>query len=343
MGVLSGGFLIAGEGLKLELKKAVEVGRHGVVLRSITSVCEDRQGNFYLLDRKAYRVYKFSPLGRLILSFGRRGKGPGDFAYPHHISCEANGNVVVSEEVGFFSIFDGSGKFIRRIPARNGLGVIYINDEMFYGWHWKRDLKEQVFFNKEGRVFAIFFKIPVDSFSVTVTDKTGRSVMFNYFIPEYTPHFLFSMYDGLFALGVSNEYDILLINRAGRFLGQITRKVEPPVISSEEREILRKRIMKLERIPDFVRKKIAKKIPRHKNYFYRMLLCKNYLFLFRVPDNIEDKRIPVDVFTLSGRFLGTGTVTKIPAFVSDRYFYTVEEENEKLLLVKYAYKIRLRQ
>ncbi len=65
--------------LSLNIQAVVELGRENLMFQNIESICEDLEENFYVLDSKAFKVYKFSPKGKLLLSFGSRGEGPGEF------------------------------------------------------------------------------------------------------------------------------------------------------------------------------------------------------------------------------------------------------------------------
>jgi len=55
---------------QLNLEKTTGLGRGDFFFASIEAVAEDREGNIFVLDRKAYKVYRFSPDGRLLLSDG---------------------------------------------------------------------------------------------------------------------------------------------------------------------------------------------------------------------------------------------------------------------------------
>ncbi len=59
------------------------------------------------------RVHKFSPEGRLLLSWGEPGDGPGQFHLPHGIAVDRDSRVYVADrENSRVQIFDGNGKFL---------------------------------------------------------------------------------------------------------------------------------------------------------------------------------------------------------------------------------------
>ena len=75
------------------------------------------QGDIYVSD--GYwnaRVHKYAPDGRLLLSWGKPGTGPGEFNLPNNICCDADGLVYVADrESHRIQIFDGEGRYIRQI------------------------------------------------------------------------------------------------------------------------------------------------------------------------------------------------------------------------------------
>ncbi|MFA4925515.1 MAG: 6-bladed beta-propeller [Candidatus Aminicenantales bacterium] len=56
--------------------------KDGLIFRQLSSIASDIDGRVALLDMGECRVYLFSPSGKLISSFGRRGQGPGEFSFP---------------------------------------------------------------------------------------------------------------------------------------------------------------------------------------------------------------------------------------------------------------------
>jgi len=71
-------------------------------------------GEIFVSDGyKNSRVHKFSPDGRLIMSWGEEGKGPGQFTVPHCVRIAPDGGVWVCDRKNDrIQIFDQDGKFI---------------------------------------------------------------------------------------------------------------------------------------------------------------------------------------------------------------------------------------
>jgi hypothetical protein len=329
--------------LELKLEKVFEIGQKKIFFESITAVYEDEKENIYVLDEKAYKVYRFSNEGNLQLIFGNRGQGPGDFISPHSLYVTPDGNIIINDLRDYVSVFDKQGKFLNRIKISKGLDLNLLNPELFYGWIWTRKGKQQVLLDKNGEIKQSFFFVSNDDFSISLPDETGRLVMFNCFMNEYTPFLLFSHYKNYSIIGVTNKYEILMVNQKGKIIEKFYRDIKPGVIGPVEKEYFKNQINNNRNLPDFVKKKFIRKIPRYKNYFNHILISGQYIWLFRIKDNVfeQDSHIKVDIFNIDSKFIGTLAVKELPLFISAKYIY-FEETNiqEDFLISKYKYDIK---
>jgi len=71
------------------------------------------EGDIYVSDGYANAcVHKYSPEGRLLMSWGSPGTDPGQFNLPHNVCCDAQGWVYVADrESHRVQVFDGQGRF----------------------------------------------------------------------------------------------------------------------------------------------------------------------------------------------------------------------------------------
>lgn len=77
------------------------------------STARDNEGNIYILDTKDYCIKKFSPDGKFINKFGRKGQGPVEFQYPHFIDIDNKNNLYVYE-YSTIQIISKDGSFIKK-------------------------------------------------------------------------------------------------------------------------------------------------------------------------------------------------------------------------------------
>jgi peptidylamidoglycolate lyase len=72
-------------------------------------------GSVYVADGYGNnRIAKFSPEGKFLLDWGRKGTGPGEFDLPHSVTVDAQGLVYVADRSNArIQVFDGNGKFLK--------------------------------------------------------------------------------------------------------------------------------------------------------------------------------------------------------------------------------------
>jgi len=321
----------------LTMQKILTLGGDEVMFQSIESICEDEQKNIYVLDRKAYKVYKFSPQGKLLLSLGSKGQGPGEFSYPQHITVSRDQKLVVSEDMVYVSFFKLDGTFIERIKVQPGLALTYINPNLYYAWQWTKKGNQQILINQKGEILKRLFEKNNKDFSVSAPDESGRLVRTNYSATEYTPHFLSSQSGGRSIFAMSDQYKILLVNKKGEIEREISRKIKPGAISPRERKLFTARIQGEKYILPPLRKEFIKKIPGTRNYFDNILLSEKYIYIFRIPKDIaqDSTNYPVDVFNLQGHYLGSSMLSEKPLLISSKNAYVLKEVEDDILLVKF--------
>jgi hypothetical protein len=332
--------------LEIALGPVLEIGRADLLFASVSSVCEDEAGNFYVLDRKEYKVHKFSPDGRPLLSFGRKGQGPGDLAAPASVVFTSAGELAVLEDLGLVSFFGAAdGAFRRRLDLGGRLGLGYVGPDRFYGWIWRPEDRQQVLVDAKNAAVATFDVQPRDAFSVSLPDETGRAVMFNYASDVYVPEFLFDHNASLSAIGISDRYRLALLDETGRTAGRLERDLEARRFTRRERAFLERELfafVEAKGWPARVGRELAKKIPAVGNPVRAVRVAPGRVFVFRFANDIGrvDAPVPVDVFTRRGELIGTAEVAEVPLHVSDKAMSFVRTDaNGNVFLARAAYAV----
>ena len=84
--------------------------------RQPTDVTWDPQGNIYVSDGYVNaRIAKFDKNGEWVRSWGKHGKGPGEFNLVHSIAADAQGFYVGDRNNRRIQVFDGDGNLKREI------------------------------------------------------------------------------------------------------------------------------------------------------------------------------------------------------------------------------------
>jgi len=312
--------------LTIKLESPLDIGRKELLFGSIVSVCEDNELNFFVLDRMEHRVLKFSPDGRLLMKFGQEGQGPGDFQSPGQIVFTSQGELAVLEDLYYVSFFKTDGTFIRRLDLNGRLGIGFIGPDRLYGWIWRPEDQQQVMVDAKNNIIETFHIIARDLFSVNLPDETGRAVMFNYSHDSYVPRFLYGHSSRLSAVGISDRYEISLLDERGQQAGTIIRDLKPQKFSAKEKDYLERGLREFTKSkgwPSHVTRELGKKIPPYKNMISTVRVSLKNIFVFRLPPDItaENGLVPVDIFSRKGEYVGTGGLPEIPVFVSGAAFY----------------------
>jgi len=315
-----------------------EVARLG----SVTALCEDGAGCLYVLDGKNRRVTKFAVDGKVLLTFGRRGQGPGDFHDPGGVFVNDAGEVVVDDAIGFVTVFNASGQYLRQIKMEKGIGLQYINDDVFYAWTWSANSdREQALFNRAGDPLQVFYRERFDQGAISLPDETGRRVRFNNIIEEYIPRFLFARSTKFFAVGIADRYQILLFDQRLQARGEARREAMPYPVTAAEKRAFSRRIDENRNWPDRVKKAFKERMPLEKKLFDSILLTDTHLWAVRLPADttVESAPVPVDLFDLSGKFLGTVSLPSTPVCVSPGHLYfQAEDEDGGFILTRFPYR-----
>jgi DNA-binding beta-propeller fold protein YncE len=90
------------------------IRRAGPPFHYPTNLALSPQGEMYVSDGYGNaRIHRFSPDGRLIMSWGEPGSGPGQFHIPHGIAIDGQGTVYVADrENSRIQLFTPEGKFL---------------------------------------------------------------------------------------------------------------------------------------------------------------------------------------------------------------------------------------
>lgn len=82
----------------------------------VSAVAFDDDGRLYVLDRGSHRVAVFSPDGRFVRMFGRRGGGPGELQAPVGIAVSGDEVLVLDLAHGAIVVYDRDGAHRRNLP-----------------------------------------------------------------------------------------------------------------------------------------------------------------------------------------------------------------------------------
>jgi DNA-binding beta-propeller fold protein YncE len=93
----------------------------------------DREGNIYVADGEGNsRVLKFNKYGNVLLAWGVKGSGPGQFDLPHSIAVDDDLVYVGDRENGRIQIFDLKGGYLGEWKVGHPYGLFITPDHFIY-------------------------------------------------------------------------------------------------------------------------------------------------------------------------------------------------------------------
>ncbi len=106
----------------LEIRKILEIGMNESIspVSLFSDICQDDQGRFYIgPTQESSTIAVFSNIGRELITFGRSGSGPGEFARIDQLGIGSNDSLYVYDVVNMrFSVFSDF-EFVRSFPFQS--------------------------------------------------------------------------------------------------------------------------------------------------------------------------------------------------------------------------------
>jgi hypothetical protein len=97
----------------------------------ISDIAVNNNGEIYIADRRLAEIRKFDKDGKCILTFGRKGQGPGEFQSIRLLSIAPSGEVIVYDDMlGRISIFADTGEL--RTTTKKLLETEWISAERIF-------------------------------------------------------------------------------------------------------------------------------------------------------------------------------------------------------------------
>jgi hypothetical protein len=332
--------------LKTELKKVYEIGSGDLILGDVPNLAQDREGNLFVPDSKVFKIFKFSPTGKLLLSFGQRGEGPGDFKRLYSVAISRKNEILVGG-MNTLSVFDTKGKLKKKYNlSRFGIifGVKYAGgNNVLYKELVDRVNPPPLNLGQVSPEVKIIKKPFLTCSNPPIHKEIG---LFN---KVFAPHIYYSYSAGHAVAALSEKYLVKIIDEEGNVVHTIKRDLEKPELSKKERDYLIETDINqwkaLNNEPKSVINTLKRMVPYKKSFIGGIAVSGKYIFVERIKDDITDEEspVPVDVFTIKGKFLGQVKLRLFPALVTEKFMYFVERnEEDDLLVTKYTFRMSAR-
>jgi hypothetical protein len=335
--------------IKLDLEKVFEIDSRGVDPERpavFLRYYKNRDGEIYIFDDNAFKIYKFSAKGELLTTFLKKGEGPGEFLNDPEI-------LLVDNDIWLFlkrkiAKFDSNGTFIEEKKlTRDYRHLNVIDNDRFIGVYSTYGGEEGEAARTGGRESVLIGKNHEIITSFMHAQNAGYTVLpgepeVKFYHPMLSPDILqaYSHEKQLVYLVLSTEYQVTVKNLTGNTQMVIHREYQQPTLANEQKE----GIMGLfRRWPDAVKVRLKANFPKSLSIFrFITPLPNGFLGLLRY--EIEKRSTALDVFDNQGRFIYTiepsgeiSNLIKITFFKNGRAAAIVDKDGRDIYV---EYKVK---
>ncbi len=302
-----------------------DTGDTSAVIRTVSSIDIDNEGNIYILDRRKSTVFKFNSDGKLVITFGKRGTGPGELARPEQVLVSGDTVYISDMRQRKIILFNLQGEYVRDIiPLRdNGFpqNLAKVADGRFAG----------VLFGRGGRggpgprIATIFFSILNSRFE-KISDIFSQQFEFdrdNFNPLDHQSKFTTGGGRIYFAENTEDKILVSVFDQDGKKTEEIRKSYAKVMYSDREREMFEKR-----KNTDFRWHDVDVSSFRYKKSVENIFFHPDgYIFLetARKTDADEQLHFQLDIFR-DGKYLNTVDLNK-----NDPEFYYNEDGFQKIM------------
>ena len=213
----------------------IDLSRNDLASQGIGSVGEiavDSKGNIYAVSFKnlGTYVFKFNPQGRLLLTFGRQGAGPGELQWPFHPVFDAQDQLYITDYMKKLVIFNSDGGVINE--SKFSRSVMYV--EPLPGGNF---LVYQPDYERASSADP-FWSLSVcdpDLHQKALLDRhrwgSGNDRLVPFFIYRVSA-------DSIYVANEERGYEILVFNLSGRLVRKIRKEFRPVAPSESIKKIV---------------------------------------------------------------------------------------------------------
>jgi len=308
--------------LEEELSIGEAEGREEYMFSRIRSIAVDDAGRIYVLDSKEGYVKVFDRNGIYVRTIGKKGQGPGEFTIPLSVSIIRQNELVVDDFRSRLVFFSLEGEFKKNLlVAKIGLLGIDIDSEgNLVGLTIVREEENPRYelqkFDSELNYLHSFGDSPLPS--VTGLNPFGGTI-------------ILSVIDNndQVVCAYPENYEIKIYDKEGNLKRKIIKDYDPVEITEEEIKDA------TEGIPPEQKLSIPK---YHSAYRWFTTDDEGRIFVMTHERADEGDVYYYDVFDSEGKFIVKIRLKTRPHVLKKRKFYTVEEDEERYLMVK-RYKV----
>lgn len=312
-------------------------------------------GNIYLFDYKYHKFFVFSPEGKFLLDFGKRGEGPGEYKYILNFFLVED--LILAVDMSKIHAFTLKGEFKKSYSLNNKLGLsplFFLNKTTFVhtpripGSKEPPDTIELYDFvqNKQ----KVLVGTAPDKNKAASKSK-GRRIMIRIGVSELdqNPGLVVARSGNKIFYGKNDHYQIHAVSLDGKslFSFSLDREKRKPITMEFKKKVVSQmtiRFMGGSSASSEIKKSILKKMPDISTYFFHIQQPKNGLIYVFISDRMRKNGQEVDIFSSTGKYLyhadiklPEGLTLKQQIVLRGKYLYAyIENDEGETQLAKYA-------
>lgn len=340
-------------------------GDENYMFGSGISLNTDDAGNFYVADSDNYRIQKYNPEGKCLLTIGREGQGPGEFRGFSLPRFDKDNHLYITDGSNRrISFFDKDGQYLRQIHVQERYNNLYINSKNFIvanKWQMAQEgnVQKQTYlyglFDSEFNSVQELFKDEIETPMPTGRDASslGEFIAKTFSVLAFRPQVIFTLANNDFIyLGFPDKYEIIVYSPEGKPARRITRDYDPLPVSKKDKEtflkIVNEQALSSPIFTDDIKKIALQKIkfPKYKPAYQSFTLMENG-WLAVIVDSVEDEFTLIDIFDQGGKYIAQFKTT-MPAegilssslFFKNGKAYSVVTEDEYWFVKRYSIELQ---
>ena len=287
------------------------------------SLAVDSEGNIYTLDPKLVEIRRFNPEGKLLMLFGKKGKGPEEMDRPRSIRITAQDELMFidtgNRRITFYNL---DGEFLRFIPTHKwSLGKIKLDSKgnvVTDLTHFTGDKETSLIVNYEIKQFNQKME-PLNTF--IAVDRTEEFTKREY---EHGWRYYWQLaQDDSLIFAYNQDYEFHIITPEGKIIRKFKKDYDPVKVTQEEET----------EVPQMIRDRY--KMPTHHSGFHYFTVDDEGRLYVRTWERTKDGDERVwDVFDAEGKWLAQFSTNDIVKLGLKGKLYTAGETEEGISVVK---------
>lgn len=306
------------------------------MLVQVRSLAVDENGNVFVFDRKMSKFYVFSPEGKFLYSFGKKGEGPGEYKWVFNFHLFRQ-NMAVPDQAKIH-FFTKDGRFINsKLIGSMVSPRAFIDENRFLMVKSDHDEKEkfdqlQVYDLTTGKRTTIAelkaeksLKASAGGIRLQVKDSNT------------TPMIITTVKDNTLYFGKNDKYLIKKTGLDGReiFSFSLETRKQKEIPESFKRKRFENMKLNGRKMPKEMVDQMIKNMGDHSTFYNRIRVDENGLIYIYVNDVTNETGQEIDIFSPEGKYLyhshiklPEGFTERMPYVIKGNFLYTFAEDEE---------------